>query len=78
MTLRGATILTGTKVIGAQRDGALWRVVTQNAQGQTTHFARALVNAAGPRATEVLHGPVHVALKQGARLVRGWCAAAIS
>ena len=69
--LRGAVILTRTRVIQADREGALWRVVTEDVLGQTTHYARALVNAAGPWVTQVLRGTIHVPSREGARLVRG-------
>ena len=68
---RGATILTGTKATEAHREGDLWRIVTESATGQTTHHARALVNAAGPWVTGVLRGTIHVPSREGARLVRG-------
>jgi glycerol-3-phosphate dehydrogenase len=68
---RGAAILTGTKVVEAHREDGLWRIVTENTSDQATHYARALVNAAGPWVGEVLRGAIHVPSKEGVRLVRG-------
>lgn len=46
---RGARILTRTRLVGARRDGALWRVELERADGTRLRVsARALVNAAGP------------------------------
>ena len=46
---RGATILTKTRVLSASREGDLWEVVTERADGtRAVHHARALVNAGGP------------------------------
>jgi glycerol-3-phosphate dehydrogenase len=51
---RGATIRTHTRLVRADRDGKVWRLVL-NARGRReTVTARALVNAAGPWAAEVL------------------------
>jgi glycerol-3-phosphate dehydrogenase len=51
---RGATIRTHTRLVRADRDGHEWRLVL-NARGRReTVTARALVNAAGPWAAEVL------------------------
>jgi glycerol-3-phosphate dehydrogenase len=46
---RGARILTRTRLVGARRDGGVWRGVLQTRDGgRETVTARALVNAAGP------------------------------
>src|SRR5882757_496870 len=47
---KGALILTRTACVEARRDGAHWRVVTEDrSTGARRHFrARAVVNAAGP------------------------------
>jgi glycerol-3-phosphate dehydrogenase len=51
---RGATIRTHTRLVRADRDGRLWRLVL-NARGRReTVTAWALVNASGPWAAEVL------------------------
>ena len=47
---RGAKILTRTRVIGARRDGDVWKVTLEDTRtGQTREIgARMLINAAGP------------------------------
>ncbi|MEO6300932.1 MAG: glycerol-3-phosphate dehydrogenase, partial [Paracoccaceae bacterium] len=66
----GASILTRTRVTDATRTGDHWTITTETAQGQQTHHARALVNAAGPfvQATMRL---AHSTSTEGVRLVRG-------
>lgn len=72
---RGARIMTRTRVAAARRDGALWRVETEGPDGHAVHHARALVNAAGPWADDVIHGvlgqnaPGHVRLVRGSHIV---------
>jgi glycerol-3-phosphate dehydrogenase len=66
--LRGANILTRTKVTSAERQDGLWKVTTADG---TTHFARALVNAGGPWVETILKNVAHVASSEGVRLVRG-------
>ncbi len=52
---RGADIRVGTRLVGARRDGTLWRATLAGADGATTEVAaRALVNTAGPWVKEVL------------------------
>ncbi len=46
---RGGTVKTRTRVTSARREGELWRIEA----GNEFFFARALVNAAGPRVLEV-------------------------
>ncbi|MCB6178368.1 glycerol-3-phosphate dehydrogenase [Rhodobacter sp. Har01] len=67
---RGARILTRTRVIGAERQADHWRITTETPQGPQTHRARALVNAAGPWAGEVLR-LAGITSTEGVRLVRG-------
>lgn len=74
--VRGAAIRTRTKVVSASREGGLWRVVTEDANGaRSEHFARMLVNAAGPWVDRVLGQAVceadahHVRLVQGSHIV---------
>ncbi len=51
----GAEIRVRTRVTGATRDGGLWRVALQTADGATSEItARAIVNAAGPWVKQVL------------------------
>ncbi|SIT77664.1 homodimeric glycerol 3-phosphate dehydrogenase (quinone) [Pontibaca methylaminivorans] len=71
--MRGARILTRTKVTGARREGGLWQVeLTDIATGQVSrHAARALVNAAGPWVEQVLRRVTATPGPEGVRLVRG-------
>lgn len=69
---RGATVLTRSKVIKAQRVNDLWEITTENPAGETTiHHARALVNAGGPWVKELLNGALDHHTDQSIRLVRG-------
>ena len=68
---RGAQILTRTRVTHARREGGLWQITTQYAQGSQTHTARALINAAGPCVSDILRDVTHTPTKAGIRLVRG-------
>jgi len=74
---RGATILTRTSCVHAQRDAQGWTATLQDAQGvQTVVRARALVNAAGPWAEAFLRGvarPAHgeALATRSLRLVKG-------
>ncbi|ARE41148.1 Aerobic glycerol-3-phosphate dehydrogenase [Rhodovulum sp. P5] len=69
----GATILPRTKVVSAVRDGAVWRVETEEAEtgARETHLARLLVNAAGPWAGDILRTQLGLQTNDRVRLVRG-------
>lgn len=69
--LRGATILTRTRVVSAVRDGDLWRITTEDQQGSRTHVARTLVNAGGPWAEEIIRNVTRINSSEAVRLVRG-------
>ncbi len=71
--LRGAQIMTRTKVVSAVRDNGLWHVETEDRDtGQrAVTKARALVNAGGPWVADVLRGVLKQDSKAGVRLVRG-------
>lgn len=69
--LRGAKILTRTRVTAARRVGDLWRIETESGGATQIHHARALVNAAGPWVMEVLHDVTHIKTAERIRLVRG-------
>ena len=69
--LRGARIMTRTRVVSAARDGDLWRVTTEDAQGTHTHMARALVNAGGPWVEDIIRTVTRINSSEGVRLVRG-------
>jgi glycerol-3-phosphate dehydrogenase len=70
---RGASIRTRTRVTSAHREGAHWHVDMENTRtGARSHLvARALVNAAGPWAGDVLHRRIEVQTKKDVRLVKG-------
>ena len=68
---RGAMILTRTELLGAGRDGRDWVARVRGAAGERTVRAKALVNAAGAWATELL-GRIEGARRQRPlRLVKG-------
>ena len=76
---RGAEILTRARVIGARRDGDIWRVTVEDTRnGQTREIgARMLINAAGPWVDGVsasIKGPdtpPRVRLVKGSHIVVG-------
>lgn len=68
---RGAEIMTRSEVTGLTREGAVWRVAIERADGSRTEIAaRAVVNAAGPRVEELL-GRAGRGSAHHVRLVRG-------
>ena len=68
---RGAAVRPRHRVVGAVRDGALWRIEAVRADGSEARFAaRALINAAGPGVLDVL-GLTAVESHDKIRLVRG-------
>jgi glycerol-3-phosphate dehydrogenase len=70
---RGADIRTRTAVTRLERQGALWRVTTEDRDtGQRqTHEARLVVNAAGPWVDKVLTGALAKNDARNVRLVQG-------
>lgn len=70
---RGATILTRTKVVGAERHSDLWEITTQDqVNGEVaTHYARTIVNAAGPWVADILRDTLKINSPEHIRLVRG-------
>ncbi|MDZ7905259.1 MAG: glycerol-3-phosphate dehydrogenase [Cypionkella sp.] len=68
---RGAQIMVQTKVTHAARMGDVWHITTQGPQGTQTHRARALINAGGPWAIEVLQDALALQTRASIRLVRG-------
>lgn len=70
---RGATVLTRTRVVSADRVDGLWRIVTEDVETgtRTEHRARALVNAGGPWVADIVRGVVRQNSSEGVRLVRG-------
>ena len=69
--LRGARVMTHTKVTAARREDDLWHVDTVGPEGDATFRARALVNAGGPWVEEVLRKVARINSAEGVRLVRG-------
>jgi len=68
----GATILTRTKLVGAQRQGASWQAQLQSRDGNTlTINARAIANAAGPWVGSLLHDTLGSTAPYNVRLVKG-------
>jgi len=65
---RGAEILTRTAVTAARVEDGLWTVTLENGRSLR---AKALVNAAGPWVSAVLHQVLHRDLRDHVRLVRG-------
>ena len=69
---RGATVLTRTRCIDAQRSPTHWRVRLATASGGEREIhARSLVNAAGPWAAQFLGEQAHQADHRALRLVKG-------
>lgn len=68
----GTRILTRTRCIQVVRQANVWLVTVQGADGHCQHYtARALVNAAGPWAVQVLENCVQLKSPHRLRLVRG-------
>ncbi len=68
---RGADIMVRTKVISADRVDGHWRIVTEADGVQTSHTARALVNAGGPWVENIVRQVARQNTSEGVRLVRG-------
>ncbi len=68
---RGATIRTGTKCESARRDDGGWEIRIRSASGSEAVRAKALVNAAGPWAGEVLGSIAGHRSQDKVRLVKG-------
>jgi glycerol-3-phosphate dehydrogenase len=68
---RSAKVMVQTRVVHAERDGALWRIRTEGEAGQQEHLARVLVNAAGPWVVNVMRGALGLRSNERVRLVRG-------
>jgi len=71
--LRGARIMTRTKVISADRNAEGWAVTVEHgADGQCEVIhAKMLVNAGGPWVGEIIHNTARLNSSEGVRLVRG-------
>ena len=69
---RGAEVLTGWRCTDARREPAAWQVTLEGRAGATRRVrARALVNAAGPWASQFLAEHAHVPAPKSLRLVKG-------
>ncbi len=70
---RGATILTRTEVIVAERENDFWKItlLDHDTGDISTIHARALVNASGPWVAEVIKNGLELDSSEGVRLVRG-------
>ena len=68
---RGATVLTRTRLVDAERAGGGWRATIADARGERTLAAHALVNAAGPWVADILSKVPHARDDRGVRLVKG-------
>ncbi len=69
---RGATVLTRTACVDAERGAERWRVTLQSEDGTTRQAtSRALVNAAGPWAAQFLMEHAHSVDRVHLRLVKG-------
>ncbi len=68
---RGATIMTRTRVVSAERDGEVWTIVTEGPEGRKEHRAKMLVNAGGPWVQDVIRTKIRLNSTEGVRLVRG-------
>jgi glycerol-3-phosphate dehydrogenase len=70
---RGAVIRTRTELVGARRDGGLWRAVIRDVRTgrEEAVSARILVNAAGPWAADVVEHQLGMAGGKRLRLVKG-------
>jgi len=72
LAARGGTVATRTRCTGARRVAEGWEVRLQGAGGaESTVFARALVNAAGPWVSDVLAGVVGFNRTAAVRLIKG-------
>jgi glycerol-3-phosphate dehydrogenase len=68
----GAQVMTRMQLVGARREGNLWRAVLQATGGaQRECAARILVNAAGPWAAQVRKTVAGIAGPESLRLVKG-------
>jgi glycerol-3-phosphate dehydrogenase len=67
----GARIRVGAKLVGARRLDERWIASVETAGGLEGVEARAIVNAAGPYVTQLLHDALHITSRKHVRLVKG-------
>ncbi|MGB1209688.1 MAG: FAD-dependent oxidoreductase, partial [Paracoccaceae bacterium] len=65
--------MTRTQVVSAERIEGGWQVLTRDMRSgeETTHYAKMLVNAAGPWVGDVLRSKLRLNSQENVRLVRG-------
>jgi D-erythritol 1-phosphate dehydrogenase len=69
---KGAEVRVRTRVIGARREGGMWRAMLQVRKGAPFEVsARAIVNAGGPWVKQVLDSVSDAPSKEGVRHVKG-------
>ncbi len=68
---RGADIMVRTKVLEATRDGDLWKITVQDAEGTRDLSAKMIVNAGGPWVGDIIRQTVRSNSTEGVRLVKG-------
>ena len=69
--LRGAKIMTRTKVVSAERVDDVWQISLERNGARDTVTARGLVNAGGPWVEDIVKNTVRLNSSEGIRLVRG-------
>ncbi|WP_436861224.1 glycerol-3-phosphate dehydrogenase [Acinetobacter haemolyticus] len=68
---KGAEIVTRTRCLSARREGQIWVVDLENAEGQFQIKAKALVNAAGPWVAQFIKQDLQLKSPYGIRLIQG-------
>ncbi|MEO1453235.1 MAG: glycerol-3-phosphate dehydrogenase [Pseudomonadota bacterium] len=69
--MRGADVMTRTRVVSADRRDGYWEVVLEAGGAQRTVTAGMLVNAGGPWVGDIIRNTVRSNATEGVRLVRG-------
>lgn len=69
--IRGARIMTRTKVLSAAREAGRWRITLDRDGAQEVVHAAALVNAGGPWVSEIVQNVARQNSSETVRLVRG-------
>ena len=69
--IRGAKIMTRTKVTSAERADGLWTITLDGPDGVQVVTARGLINAGGPWVEDIIRNTARLNSSEGVRLVRG-------
>lgn len=69
--IRGAKIMTRTRVVSAERVGGVWEISLDGPDGPKTITSRGLVNAGGPWVEDIIRNTARMNSSEGVRLVRG-------